>query len=47
MVLFVTSAIVVLSLRSSSFDSEEIDIREPLLSCGMPGAKEDRIPVST
>ena len=42
-----TSATDVLSLRISSLDIEEIDIREPLLSCGVLGAREDLIPVFT
>ena len=42
-----TSATDVLSLRISSLDIEEIDIREPLFSCGVLGAREDLIPVFT
>lgn len=42
-----TSATDVLSLRISSLDIEEIDIREPLLSCGVLGDREDLIPVFT
>lgn len=41
------SATDVLSLRISSLDIEEMDIREPLLSCGVLGAREDLIPVFT
>ena len=42
-----TSATDVFSLRISSLDIEEMDIREPLLSCGVLGAREDLIPVFT
>ena len=37
----ITSASVVFSLRRSSFESEEIDIREFLLDCIELGDKEE------